>query len=108
MVCIIIVSSMSPQDEKFERAVDQVGWRRTVQIGERRIQITCLVRMADWYPLNAPWWRGKEVYVIGADTDGNFFLRHCDGSIRYWDHRLQRDETVAKSVREFADLITDE
>jgi hypothetical protein len=99
---------MSQHDEQFDRAVDNVGWRRTVHIGHRTIQIACLIRTGDWRPLKAPWWRGKEVTVVGADIDGNFFLRHCDGSIRHWDHRLQKDEIVAKSAGEFAALITDE
>lgn len=102
------VSGVAQHDEQFDRAVDNVGWRRKLRIGERRIEIACLIRAADWRPLEAPWWRGKAVCVVGADIDGNFFLRHCDGSIRYWDHRLQKDVIVAKSGREFAGLITDE
>src|ERR1051326_359235 len=82
---------MPQHDDEFDRAVDNVAWCRTVHIGERRVDIACLIRTGDWRPLKAPWWRGKEVSVIGADIDGNFFLRHCDGSIRYWDHRLQTD-----------------
>jgi hypothetical protein len=99
---------MSQHDEQFDRAVDNVGWRRTVRIDDRTIQIACLIRVADWKPLAAPWWRGKEACVVGADIDGNFFLRHCDGSVRLWDHRLQKDMIVAKSAPEFAALITDE
>jgi hypothetical protein len=102
------VCGMSPHDEQFNRAVDQIGWCRTLHIGDRRIEFTCLIRTGDWRPLKAPWWRGKEVCVIGADLDGNFFLRHCDGSIRHWDHRLQKDIIVAKSASEFAGLIADE
>ena len=98
---------MTP-DEQFDQAVDRVGLCRTLEIGDRRYEIACLVRTADWRPLKAPWWRGKEVYVIGADLDGNFFLRHCDGSIRHWDHRLQKDVIIAKSAREFASLIKNE
>jgi len=96
------------QDQQFESAVDHVGWRKTVYLGDRKVEIACLVRMADWTPLKAPWWRGKEVCVVGADIDGNFFLRHCDGSIRYWDHDLQKDVVVARSPREFASMIRDE
>jgi hypothetical protein len=95
-------------DAQLNRAVDNIGWRRTLQLRERKIEIACLIRPADWRPLEAPWWRGKEVCIIGADIDGNFLLRHCDGSIRHWDHRLQTDALVAKSVLEFARLITNE
>jgi hypothetical protein len=72
------------------------------------MEIAGLIRAADWRPLKANWWRGKEVCVVGADTSGNFFLRHCDGSIRYWDHHQQKDIIAAKSALEFASLITDE
>src|SRR5512146_1385829 len=99
---------MSQHDEKFNRAVDRVGWCNTFRIEDRRIEIACLIRTGDWRSLKAPWWRGKDVCVVGADIDGNFFLRHCDGSIRYWDHRLQQYVIVAKSAGEFAGLITDE
>jgi hypothetical protein len=99
---------MPQHDQQFESAVDHVGWRRTVHFGDRKVEIACLIRMADWRPLKAPWWRGKEVCVVGADTDGNFFLRHCDGSVRYWDHHSQTDLVVARSPREFASMITDE
>jgi hypothetical protein len=37
----------------------------------------------------------------GADLSGNFFLRHCDGSVRYWDHQAQADTAIAPSVRDF-------
>jgi len=42
---------------------------------------------------------------MGADINGNFFLRHCDGSVRYWDHKKQTDEIVASSVVEFCERI---
>jgi hypothetical protein len=51
--------------------------------------------------LKADWWRGKEVCIIGADLGGNFLLRHCDGTVRYWDHARQADEVLALSVRSF-------
>ena len=93
------------EEQPFDRAVTAVGIRNTFQKDGRTIKIAMLIRMADWRPLRAPWWRGKEVCVIGADLDGNFFLRHCDGTVRYWQHRTQEDVVVAKSVREFAQHI---
>ena len=96
---------MSQHDEQFDRAVDHVGWCNTINIDGRKVKIACLVRVADWRPLSASWWHGKQVCVVGADTDGNFFLRHPSGSILYWDHRLQKDVIVAKSANEFASLI---
>ncbi len=43
----------------------------------------------------------KEVCIIGADLSGNFLLRHCDGSVRYWDHQSQADVVLAPSIRDF-------
>lgn len=97
------------QDTAFNRAVSNVGIRNVFRASGRAIQIACLIRSDDWRPLRAHWWRGKEVFVIGADVSGNFFLRHCDGSVRYWKHDSQRDEVIANSVDEFArDIIETE
>jgi len=79
--------------------------RHTFRHGDRMITIACLIRNADWRTLEADWWRGKEVCIIGADLDGNFFLRHCDGTVRYWDHRRQADVVVARSVKDFVEGI---
>ena len=73
--------------------------------GEEVLQIALLVRQSDRRPLKADWWRGKEVYVMGADLNGNFFLRHCDGSVRLWKHRSQTDQIMARSVQEFLSMI---
>ena len=89
----------------MENALANLGWRNRVRSGERLLQIACLIRENDWRPLRVEWWRGKEVCVIGADVDGNFFLRHCDGSVRLWDHKSQSDSIVAQSVREFISRI---
>lgn len=91
--------------EAIDRAQAQLFQHRTFRHDGRTLTIALLIRDADWRPLDAPWWRGKEACIIGADLDGNFFLRHCDGSVRYWDHRLQTDTVVAPSVREFVRRI---
>lgn len=75
------------------------GW--TFQHDGASWQVACLIRQEDWRPLQAPWWRGKAVDLIGADTNGNFILRHCDGSVRRWQHQLQQDEVLAPSVQAF-------
>lgn len=67
--------------------------------------IALLVRDADMRPLDAPWWRGKQVSIIAVDLDGNFFLRHSGGAVLYWDHRLQTETVVAPRVREFVERI---
>jgi hypothetical protein len=84
-----------------DKAIAELWFRDTFVLGERKLIVACLVREQDWRPLSAPWWRGKEAYIIGSDLDGNFFLRHCDGSVRFWDHGAQADTVIAPSVREF-------
>ena len=92
----------------FEAARTRFFWRRVVQLpGDRWVDVALLLREEDWRPLDAHWWRGKQVSIIGADVDGNFFLRHPDGSVRLWDHKSQADIVVAPSVREFARQITE-
>ena len=93
------------QPDPIDRALVRLWPHRTFRHGDRTMTIACLIRTADWRPLKSPWWHGKEVSIIGADLDGNFFLRHCDGTVRHWDHRLQADTVVAPSVREFVAMI---
>jgi hypothetical protein len=95
-------------EDPLNTAIKRLGLRRLFRNGEVEILIACLLREADWRPLQAPWWKGKEVCIIGADIDGNFFLRHCDGSIRHWIHSLQSDKVIAPSVRDFLVQIVDE
>jgi hypothetical protein len=85
----------------MDKAIRNLGLCHTIRQGERILIVACLIREADWRPLKAPWWRQKAVCIIGADLDGNFFLRHCDGSVRYWNHKTQSDSVVAASVRDF-------
>ena len=91
--------------EAIDRAQAQLFLRRTFRHDGRTMTIALLVRDADTRPLDAPWWRGKQVSIIGVDLDGNFFLRHSGGAVLYWDHRLQTDTVVAPSVREFVERI---
>jgi len=37
---MFLVSGMSQHDEQFNRAVDHVGWRRTITIGDRSVEIS--------------------------------------------------------------------
>jgi hypothetical protein len=96
---------MTTQPDPIDRALARLWPHRTFRHGERTMTIACLIRTVDWRPLDAPWWRGKEVSIIGVDLDGNFFLRHSGGAVLYWDHRLQTDTVVAPSVREFVERI---
>jgi len=98
---------MPEQADPMDKAIRQLGYRRVFRHSDREIEIACLVRTPDWRPLNASWWSGKEVCVIGADLLGNFFLRHCDGTVRYWDHGTQSDVVLARSVNDFVAGITE-
>jgi hypothetical protein len=89
------------ESDPIETARNHLHYRHTIRIGDRDVQVACLIRKCDWRPLEASWWSGKEVCIIGADTDGNFFLRHCDGGVRYWDHKSQKDSVISISVKEF-------
>jgi hypothetical protein len=99
---------MESSSDPIEKAFRRLRAPFAFPLGDRNLVVACLVREADWRPLEAPWWKGKEACVIGADTDGNFFLRHCDGSVRYWQHKAQADIVVARSVREFLGKLADD
>jgi hypothetical protein len=90
----------------FDKAFNLLTSRSFFRHGEEEIKIACLIRMVDWRPLAADWWRGKEAHIIGADIDGNFFLRHCDGTVRLWRHLFGLDIVVASSLDEFAKCIS--
>lgn len=96
-------SSLDP----IEKAVRRLRTPYAFPFGSRNLVIACLIREADWRPLEASWWRKKEACIIGADIDGNFFLRHCDGSVRYWEHKAQTDAMIARSVREFLSKLVE-
>lgn len=93
------------EDEAIERARQALVMKRRFQFDDESLVIACLIRGEDVRPLDAPWWRGKEVYLLGVTIDGNFILRHCDGSVRYWNHAKQADVVIAKSVREFLSAL---
>ena len=81
------------------KAIERLPFKPIFPFEDREIHVVLILDQSP--PLVAPWWRGKQVHILGADVDGNFFLRHCDGSVRYWEHAKQTDTIVAKSEREF-------
>ena len=91
--------------DPIDAAIKNLGVHRTFRNNQHEFVVACLLRQSDWKPLDAEWWKGKEVYIIGADLIGNFFLRHCDGSVRYWNHETQSDQIISKSVQHFVDQI---
>jgi hypothetical protein len=98
---------LNRDEDAIDKAIGLLWLRRGYVLADRTLIVALLLRAADWRPLRARWWRKKQVSIIGADLDGNFFLRHSDGSVRYWDHRLQADLIVAPSVREFCQRLVE-
>jgi|SRR5689334_5499372 len=79
----------------------QLYFDATYEHGDRSIRLVFLLPDSLWRPLRASWWRGKAVSIIGGDEVGNYILRHCDGSVRFWSHARGEDDILAPSVREF-------
>jgi hypothetical protein len=65
------------------------------------VRLLFLLPENQWRPLRVAWWRGKDVAIIAGDEHGNYVLRHCDGTVRLWEHHSQRDTVLAKSVHDF-------
>ena len=93
------------KNDPLPNAINNLGLYRLFKHEGVDYRLACLLRDEDIRPLRASWWKGKEVCVIAVDLSGNFFLRHCDGSVRYWDHSAQKDIKVAPSVRGFVSKI---
>jgi hypothetical protein len=104
--CVRTKDSMSNSQDPIDNAIKLFPLSRTIRLGEQTAVIACLIRQGDWRPLDAPWWRKESACIIGADLDGNFFLRYCDGSVLYWNHKTQLETLVAPSVSEFVRLLT--
>lgn len=96
---------MKNLNDFFEKARSELCWRRAFKEKENEISIAFLIRESDWKPLDSPWWTGKEVCIIGGDYNGNFLLRHCDGSVRFWNHETEISEIIAPSVKKFVSQI---
>ena len=92
---------MTTEPNVVDAAIRLLPLNNIFRKGESSFQVLFLLPESLWRPLKAGWWKGKEVYVIGADPDGNYFLRHCDGTVRYWHHGKKADEVLAPSVRSF-------
>ncbi len=73
----------------------------TLPVGDRQVRVLFLLPSTLWRPLRASWWTGKEACIIGGDEQGNYILRHCDGTVRLWDHTRGKDEVLTPSVRAF-------
>ena len=85
----------------IDKAIANLPRRSIVRKEGREFEVRSLVPYSEWRPLAAPWWKKKEACVIGDDSCGNFYLRVCDGTVRFWDHEVEQDEVLFPSVREF-------
>jgi hypothetical protein len=98
--------SVPISDPLLEKAASQIGLKPIIDLDGRELHV---VGIFSWSPpLIARWWRGKAVTIVGVDVDGNFFLRHSDGSVRFWEHSKKAETTVAKSVREFCSKLRED
>ena len=93
-------------DPVLEKAASKIGINPIFDFDGREIHVVGLLSWSP--PLIAKWWRGKQVSIVGVDVDGNFFLRHSDGSVRYWEHSKRSESVVAKSVKEFASKLRED
>ncbi|MFA5835224.1 MAG: hypothetical protein WDA22_17225 [Bacteroidota bacterium] len=90
----------------IDKAILTLYYKNTFIIKDRQFNVVLLIREKDWRPLSASWWKKKEACIIGVDYNGNFYLRVCDGTVRFWDHQSQKDEIIAQSVKEFITYLT--
>jgi hypothetical protein len=98
--------SLPLSDPVLEKAASRIGIRPIFDLDGREIHV---VGVMSWSPpLIARWWRGKHVTIVAVDVDGNFFLRHSDGSVRYWEHSKKSESVAAKSVKEFVSKLRED
>ena len=94
------------RDAVLERASSQIGLKPIFEFEGQEIHV---VLIAPWTPpLIAKWWRGKSASIIAADVDGNFFLHHCDGSVRYYVHFQKSEKVVTKSFKDFVAALRED
>ena len=87
-------------EEILHKVLSNIRFTNIVEFDDYCCKIISV--LPDSPPLKAEWWSGKEVHIIAIDIDGNFFLRHCDGSVRYWNHIKANDIVAFRSIKDFA------
>lgn len=91
---------MPTVEEALEKAKAELWMKPMTEFNGRAYQVVAILPNSP--PLDADWWKGKQVHLRAVEVNGNFFLRHCDGSVRYWEHATQKEVVAFKSEREFA------
>lgn len=97
--CLLGTGEM--KNATLDKAADNLRANRRFRFKGKDLVVVHLVRSRDLRPLHVSWWKGKEVSFLGVESNGNFLLRHCDGSVRLWIHAEQSDHILAKSVSDF-------
>lgn len=88
-------------NQQLTNAIHNIGLKRKYVHDGSTYIVAFLIREEDKRPLSAPWWRGKQSYVVGADIDGNFFIHHCSDKVLFWNHTAQEKKEIANSLKEF-------
>ncbi len=91
--------------KQLEKAIKNLGIRRTIDFDGERIKLACLLRQEDRRPFQAEWWKGKQSYMVAVDDNGNFFLKHSGGYIFRINPLTRKEETLARSESEFLGMI---
>jgi hypothetical protein len=92
---------MESEEEIVKKAVDRLWPYRAFSFGDSEVILAFLLPVPMWRDVRDFWWKGKFASLIGGDWNGNFFLRHSDGTVSYWLQTDRRDTVAAGSVREF-------
>lgn len=95
-------------NDLVNKVVKNLGFDGHIEVEEKSTQLAFVLRDEDTRPLKAPWWKGKESYIIAGHINCNFFLRHCGGYVVYWNHTTKEEIVVAKSVNDFMQAIKSE
>lgn len=86
-------------DKYLEKAKAHLSLKPIFELNGVDIQIVLILDQSP--PLEAYWHKGKQVHIIAVDVDGNFFLRHSSGAVKYWVHKTKTQEELCPSVQEF-------
>lgn len=98
---LALLSNILMKQDVYAIAIKKLYSKRNFTLNDTKYTLANIIRDEDHRPLEAPWWKGKQVTVIAIDMYGNFILRHSSGAVSLWEHKLQKDNPVSKSVKDF-------